>query len=205
MPEDQPWWLAFGASGGWLDYKTKRTQATLPPAANATAKSTPEGYEVGIFAAVNTRLHITDDLIFTPFARVDYDNVSISRFTEHGNDAQYRLRMNRFNADSLQPRLGGGLEYTLRYESFIVSTACTVAWASELAGDKIKVAGALDEIPYVRYKTYSSQLFGDAVEIAPTLSIVLKHGIVLQAAYNLHITFDAQFAQNFSGSFGWRF
>ncbi|MDR3228676.1 MAG: autotransporter outer membrane beta-barrel domain-containing protein [Puniceicoccales bacterium] len=210
VPEGQPWWLAFGASGGWLNYKTKRFQTTpaFGEAMNypqAGAHATPQAYEVGVFAALNARLHLTDDLVFTPFARVNYDSVSVSRFTEHNADAAWRLRVSRFHSDSLQTRLGGGLEYTLRLDSAILAASCSAAWASELAGDDVKVAAAFDDYPSIRYKTKGPQLFGDAVEIAPALSLTFRNGIVLHAAYTLHITFDAQFAQGFSGGLSWRF
>jgi outer membrane autotransporter protein len=210
VPEDQPWWIAFGASAGWLAYTTKRWQSVLPMFAdpantNAYARSTPEGLNAGVFAAFNARLHLTDNLIFTPFARLDFEHASISRFTEKSPDpAAMRLRIAAFHAQSVQTRLGAGLEYTLRYDSFIVSANASLGWASELAGDDIRVSATFADWG-AGYTTRGSQIFGDAVEFAPTVSIALKNGLVLQAAYNLQVTFDLQFSQSISAGIGWRF
>ncbi|MDR1497718.1 MAG: autotransporter outer membrane beta-barrel domain-containing protein [Puniceicoccales bacterium] len=209
VPEGRPWWVAFGASGGYVSYKTIRLQADpfgplgIETDPNYVAKASPTGYEVGVFAALNTRIHISENLLLTPVARVDYNSTSMKRFTESG--AQFAWNVNRFNSDSVQTRLGAGLEFNADAGWFLLKAGCTVAWASELAGNDIKITSAFANYPGSKHYTYAGQLFQDAVEINPSVSIVFKNGIVLEGAWNLQITFDAQFSQSVSGSIGWRF
>ncbi|MDR2845479.1 MAG: autotransporter outer membrane beta-barrel domain-containing protein [Puniceicoccales bacterium] len=198
VPEGQPWWLTFGASGGYVGYETKRNSPL--DAAGVTATATPEGYEVGLFAALGARLHIVDSLALTPLARVDYNNTSIGKFTEHGSN--YGFRVSRFNAESFQTRLGAGLEYTGEFSFGFLYARCSTVWASELGGDDIKITSRLYGY---RHHVFAGQLFGDAVEVAPSLTLVLNNGLVLQAAYQVQITFDSQFSQNVTLGLGWRF
>ncbi|MDR2513298.1 MAG: autotransporter outer membrane beta-barrel domain-containing protein [Puniceicoccales bacterium] len=204
VPEGQPWWLVFGVSGGYVSYDTLRNMplgnSTFPD--EVTAKT--NGYEIGLFAAFFTRLHISESLAFTPFARIDYDNVSINKLTEEGSDYNYAL--NRFNAYSCQTRIGAGLEYASEFSFGFIKANCTVAWASELANDNIKLTARFASLSgYTRHHVYANQLFHDAVEFTPSFSLVLKDSLVLQLSYQLQLTFDAQLSQTGTASIGWRF
>jgi len=208
IPEGQPWWLALGVSGGHLGYTTKRFKPGIFGSVGDgtdTVRATPDGYEYGFFVAATARLRLWDNLVFTPLARLDFNRSEITRFEEHGT-AEYPLRVSAFGSDSVQTRLGGGLEYSATLGPVIARAGCSVAWASELAGDDIRIrsrlVGAGDSASYT---IRSGQLFGDAVEISPSVSLVFKCGLVLKAAYDLRITFDAQFSQCLSGGVGWRF
>jgi hypothetical protein len=222
IPESQPWWLAMGASGGLLTTKAKRWQATVPiflsdPADESTsrayARSTPEAYEVGAFVALNARLRLFGDtpderhrLAFTPFVRLDFEHVSVSRFTEHSPDANaMRLHIDGFDAQSVQTRLGGGLEYTLRDENFLLAVGADVAWASELAPKSIRFNASLEDMTGYGYSVTGSQNFGEAFEFTPHVSLTLKNGLTFNANYTVNITLEGQYSQALTIGGSWRF
>lgn len=200
IPEGQPWWLVFGASGGYVGYDSKRNN----PLDGKLATASPDGYEVGVFAALNARLTLAEGLDLTPIARFDYNNTRIGKFTE-GGPSNYALDVTRFNTVSYQTRLGAGLEYIGDLGGDFLHLGCSVVWASELGGNDTDIRNSFVNYPGSKHTIYANQLFGDAVEITPTVSLVLANGIVLQAAYQVQITFDAQFSQTATGSIGWRF
>ncbi|MDR1817832.1 MAG: autotransporter outer membrane beta-barrel domain-containing protein [Puniceicoccales bacterium] len=242
IPEAQPWWVAFGASGGYLAYTTKRFRSELfsdttgddgVTPLSKQVRGTPQGYEYGVFGAFNIRLRLAEGLTFTPFARIDFNRAEIGEFMEHGDG--WTLRTRRFHGDSVQTRLGAGIEWQGRLDALaprhlpaaFVRAGCTVAWASELIGDRIKIRsayewdsggdpataaarplapdGSFDILDGNGYTTRAGQLFGDALEVSPTIAIVFSNGLTLQAAWDLRVTIDAQFMQSFSGSVSWRF
>lgn len=202
IPQSQPWQVALGVSGGYVSHDVRR----FSPLNNAdeVIKASPNGYEVGIFGVFKARLTLADGLALTPLARIDYNNTCMNNFTERGAGA-WLQDVNRFNAESIQTRIGTGLEYTLDMGSARLHTAIAVAWASELGRNKIKLTSTFIGEPFSRHHVYAGQLMGDAVEISPSVALVFRNGFTLQAAYQVQITFDAQYSQNVSASAGWRF
>ncbi|MDR2430359.1 MAG: autotransporter outer membrane beta-barrel domain-containing protein [Puniceicoccales bacterium] len=201
IPGGQPWQVAFGASGGYVSYDVRRFSPLN--GAGEVIKAAPDGYELGIFGVFKTRLTLADGLMLTPFARIDYNNTSVNHFSERGAGT-WLQDVNRFNAESIQTRLGAGLEYTADIGGALLRAATTVTWASELGRNKIKLTSAFIGTQS-RHHVYAGQLFGDAVEISPSVALVFGSGFTLQAAYQIQITFAAQYSQSVSASAGWRF
>jgi uncharacterized protein YhjY with autotransporter beta-barrel domain len=213
-PEGQPWWFALGASGAYVEYDTRRDYAdilssfpissdTVVP--HSSASASPQGYEVGLFAALNARIRLTEEITLKPLLRVDYTSVSIAKFRERGN-GEFAYKVNRFDAESLQSRLGAALEHQSDYGPFYLTAACSVVWADEWSGNDTKITGSFANITgNTRHSVRAGQLFSDAMEITPSLSLTFRNGIVLQGAWQLQVTFNGQFAQTVTGSFGWRF
>ncbi|MDR2983100.1 MAG: autotransporter outer membrane beta-barrel domain-containing protein [Puniceicoccales bacterium] len=204
VPEEQPWWAIIGVSGAYNYYDARRN---LPLSSEEVTTSNPEGYEVGVFAAVNARLRITEGLQLTPFARIDYNYVHTNKFTEKSNVADpdsFRLRVKRFNTESIQTRLGSGLEYTKNFGAATLQCAISAAWVSELGGNDIEIRSELVNVPFYT-KIDGDQMFGDGVEFIPTVALVFDNGLMLQASYTVFMTFEAQFTQNVSVGVGYRF
>ena len=210
-PEGQPWWFTAGISAAYVEYNTRRDYADIFGAfreggslSAATATATPQGYEVGLFAAFNARIHLTEELSLKPLLRVDYTSVSMAKFGEKGG-TEFSYFVSRFTAESLQSRLGIELEHQSNYGPFFLTASLSILWADEWSGNDIKIRGDFRNYPGLHHSVYAGQLFNDAAEITPSVSLTFRNGLVLQGAWQLQVTFNGQFAQNVTGSIGWRF
>jgi hypothetical protein len=128
----------------------------------------------------------------------------MAKFGEKGG-TEFSYKVNRFTAESLQSRLGVELEHQSDYGPFFVTASLSFAWADEWSGNDIKITSNFRNYPGLHHSVYAGQLFDDAVEITPSVSLTFHNGLVLQGAWQVQVTFNGQFAQSVTGGLSWRF
>lgn len=124
---------------GWTNYDTERN--VVIPGGVTQMKGDPTGDQIAV--SVNTGYDFTfGALTLGPSIRVNYVNVDVESFREHGA-TEFILSVRKQNVESLTTSLGGEVSYALSVPFGVLTPLVRVEWEHEyLAGSRL-VSGTL--------------------------------------------------------------
>lgn len=192
-PKFSDWFLTLGGTFGAHHYDADRETAL------GTNSASTAGADAGIFIALNSVSHITDNLFFTPKLSLEYNFSYIGSFSEHGTAS--RLNVERTTTNTYRAHFGSGLEYRGNEgKTFALDFGFNATF-----GEDMKISSEFDE--YEQSRTTTKARIGDRMsfELAPRISLELGDGWTADAVYRAECSFQGSLNQSFNFGFGKRF
>ncbi len=192
-PKFSDWFLTLGGTFGAHHYDAERETALGVNSASTA------GADAGIFIALNSISHITDNLFFTPKLSLEYNFSYIGSFSEHGTAS--RLNVERSTTNTYRAHFGSGFEYRGNDgKIFALDFGFNATF-----GEHMKISSEFDE--YEQSRTTTEARIGDRMsfELAPRIGLELGDGWTADAVYRAECSFQGSWNQSFNFGFGKRF
>jgi outer membrane autotransporter protein len=190
------WWVNAGVWGGYNSYSTSR-QALLGPANGST-----DGYEISTFGEAGYNFHC-GDLTWGPLVAVQYTDVHVSGFSEHGSLVPLDVHSN--SQDSLRTDLGAQAYYNWHLGKTTVIPGLKLAWEHEYRYSNLDISGSVPALNNASATFNGPNLGHDSLIIEANVGIQITPQIAATIGYDGQVARDHYDSHVVTGTFSFSF
>jgi fibronectin-binding autotransporter adhesin len=190
------WWVNAGVWGGFNSYSTSR-QALLGPANGST-----DGYEISTFGEAGYNFHC-GDLTWGPLIAMQYTDVHVSGFSEHGSLVPLDVHSN--SQDSLRTDLGAQASYNWHIGKTAVIPGLKLAWEHEYRYSNLDISGSAPAINNASVTFNGPNLGHDSLIIEANVGVQITPQIAATIGYDGQVARDHYDSHAVSGTVSFSF
>ena len=190
------WWVNAGVWGGYNSYSTSR-QAVFGPANGST-----DGYEISTFGEAGYNFHC-GDLTWGPLVAMQYTDVHVSGFSEHGSLVPLDIHSN--SQDSLRTDVGGQASYNWHLGKTVIIPGLKLAWEHEYRYSNLDISGSAPIFNNASATFNGPNLGHDSLIIEANLGVQITPQIATTIGYDGQLARDHYISNAVTGTVSFSF